>query len=48
VKTNQIENDRLYKERNADRGLVKVTLWVPEDKREAIKDLAAKWREGGK
>jgi len=41
-------NQKAYEERQRERGRVKVELWVPAERREAIREVARKMREGEK
>jgi len=41
----QVERDRRLKAANAKRGLKQVSVWVPADRAQELKELAEKWRK---
>ena len=44
----QPERTARLKEANKKRGLVQMSVWIPKERRQELKDLAEKWREESK
>lgn len=41
----QVMIDRRFKERAKEKGIVRASVWVPESRREELKELARQWRD---